>query len=107
MICRSITVPARQSAAMAKTRYVQSPSVAIVTILDTAEVLAAGGMDHRLDREQDKQAGDYRNDHSGKTALTGTAKLELAIPRDRQGGASTGCRLSSTDGAWLVSTTRS
>ena len=40
--------------------------------------------------EAEEEAGNHRNGYSGKTVLTDTGKLELAIPRDRQ-GASTRC----------------
>ena len=68
---------------MAENGYVPPPKVAIVNILDTAEVLAAGQMDHHLATEAEEQAGNHRNGYRSKTVLTGMGKLTLAIPRDR------------------------
>jgi putative transposase len=42
-------------------------------------------MDHHLGTEAEEAAGNHRNGYSGKTVLTDTGKLELAIPRDRHG----------------------
>ena len=40
-------------------------------------------MDHHLGRE--KQAGNSRNGYGRKTVATDTSKIEIAVPRDRQG----------------------
>lgn len=50
-----------------------------------AERMLNGEMDHHLGTETEQEAGNHRNGYSSKTVLTDTAKLELAIPRDRQG----------------------
>jgi len=42
-------------------------------------------LDHHLGQEHEQAAGNSRNGASAKTVLTDTGKLELAIPRDRQG----------------------
>src|SRR6266566_5545572 len=42
-------------------------------------------MDHHLGAPAEEEAGNHRNGHSSKTVLTDTGKLELSIPRDRQG----------------------
>src|ERR1700745_1406814 len=50
-----------------------------------AERILNGEMDHHLDGEAEEEAGNHRNGYSSKTVLTDTGKLELSIPRDRQG----------------------
>jgi putative transposase len=50
-----------------------------------AERMLNGEMDYHLGTETEQEAGNHRNGHSSKTVLTDTGKLELAIPRDRQG----------------------
>ena len=50
-----------------------------------AERMLNGEMDYHLRTETEQEAGNHRNGHSSKTVLTDTGKLELAIPRDRQG----------------------
>src|SRR5580704_17611504 len=50
-----------------------------------AERMLNGEMDHHLGGEAEGQAGNHRNGYSSKTVLTDSGRLELAIPRDRQG----------------------
>jgi putative transposase len=50
-----------------------------------AERMLNGEMDHHLGAPAEEEAGNHRNGHSSKTVLTDTGKLELSIPRDRQG----------------------
>ena len=50
-----------------------------------AERILNTEMDVHLDREAEQAAGNHRNGVSPKTVLTDGGKLELAIPRDRQG----------------------
>jgi putative transposase len=50
-----------------------------------AERMLNGEMDHHLGAQAEEDAGNHRNGHSSKTVLTDTGKLELSIPRDRQG----------------------
>ena len=50
-----------------------------------AERMLNGEMEHHLDGEAEEEAGNHRNGYSSKTVLTDTSKLELSIPRDRQG----------------------
>ena len=50
-----------------------------------AERMLNGEMDYHLGTATEQEAGNHRNGHSSKTVLTDTGKLELAIPRDRQG----------------------
>ena len=50
-----------------------------------AERMLNGEMDHHLGARAEEEAGNHRNGHSSKTVLTDTGKLELSIPRDRQG----------------------
>src|SRR3974390_2762728 len=54
-----------------------------------AERILDAELDHHLAGER-AQAGaeaprNHRNGHSRKTVLSGTGKLEIAVPRDRQG----------------------
>ena len=50
-----------------------------------AERILNAELDHHLGQEGEQAAGNVRNGASPKTVLTDTGKLELAIPRDRQG----------------------
>ena len=50
-----------------------------------AERILNAEMDVHLGQEAEQTAGNHRNGMSPKTVLTDTGKLELAIPRDRQG----------------------
>ena len=50
-----------------------------------AERMLNAEMDHHLGTEAEEEAGNHRNGYSGKSVLTDTGKLELAIPRDRHG----------------------
>src|SRR5882762_4082332 len=50
-----------------------------------AERMLNAEMDHHLGTEAEEEAGNHRNGYSGKSILTDTGKLELAIPRDRHG----------------------
>lgn len=50
-----------------------------------AERLLNTELDQHLSQESEEAAGNHRNGTSPKTVLTDTGKLELAIPRDRQG----------------------
>ncbi|MEJ7670103.1 MAG: IS256 family transposase [Casimicrobiaceae bacterium] len=50
-----------------------------------AERILNAELDHHLGQEGEQAAGNVRNGASPKTVLTDSAKLELAIPRDRQG----------------------
>ena len=42
-------------------------------------------LDNHLSGDDGKASGNRRNGHSTKTVLTGTSKVELSVPRDRQG----------------------
>jgi putative transposase len=50
-----------------------------------AERMLNGEMEHHLGTPAEEEAGNRRNGYSSKTVLTDTGKLELSIPRDRQG----------------------
>ena len=50
-----------------------------------AERILNAELDHHLDQEAEQATGNVRNGSSSKTVLTYTGRLELAIPRDRQG----------------------
>ena len=50
-----------------------------------AERILNAEMDVHLGQEVEQSAGNHRNGISPKTVLTDTGRLELAIPRDRQG----------------------
>ena len=50
-----------------------------------AERMLNGEMDHHLGAETEEAAGNHRNGYSSKTVLTDSGRVELAIPRDRQG----------------------
>jgi putative transposase len=49
-----------------------------------AERILNAEMDHHLAQASEQAAGNHRNGSSGKTVLTDTSTIELAIPRDRQ-----------------------
>jgi putative transposase len=49
-----------------------------------AERILNAEMDHHLEQPGEQAAGNHRNGSSGKTVLTDTSTIELAIPRDRQ-----------------------
>ena len=53
-----------------------------------AERILNAEMDQHLASERAEEAGgdrrNHRNGHSRKTVLTGTGKLDLQVPRDRQ-----------------------
>jgi putative transposase len=50
-----------------------------------AERILNAELDHHLGQEGEQAAGNHRNGCSSKTVLTDTGKLDLSIPRDRQG----------------------
>ena len=50
-----------------------------------AERMLNAELDHHLDSAGEEAAGNHRNGYGSKTVITDTGKLELAIPRDRQG----------------------
>jgi putative transposase len=50
-----------------------------------AERMLNGELEHHLKAESEQETGNHRNGYSSKTVLTDRGKLELAIPRDRQG----------------------
>jgi putative transposase len=50
-----------------------------------AERILNAEMDHHLGQEPEQASGNHRNGTSPKTVLTDTGKLDLSIPRDRQG----------------------
>jgi putative transposase len=50
-----------------------------------AERILNAELDHHLGQDTEQAVGNVRNGSSSKTVLTDTGKLELAIPRDRQG----------------------
>ena len=50
-----------------------------------AERMLSAEMEHHLGLEAEQEAGNHRNGYGSKTVLTDTARVELAIPRDRQG----------------------
>jgi putative transposase len=50
-----------------------------------AERILNAELDHHLSQPEEEASGNHRNGNSSKTVLTDTEKLELAIPRDRQG----------------------
>ena len=50
-----------------------------------AERILSAEMDHHLGQEPEQASGNHRNGTSPKTVLTDTGKLDLSIPRDRQG----------------------
>src|SRR3982075_1406388 len=50
-----------------------------------AERMLNAERDQHLGTEAEEEAGNHRNGYSGKSGLTDTGKLELAIPRDRHG----------------------
>jgi putative transposase len=50
-----------------------------------AERMLNAEMEHHLGSEGEREARNHRNGYGSKTVLTDTGKVELAIPRDRQG----------------------
>lgn len=50
-----------------------------------AERMLNAEMDHHLGDEAEQESGNHRNGFGAKTVLTESGKLDLAIPRDRQG----------------------
>jgi putative transposase len=50
-----------------------------------AERILNAEMDHHLDADEEQTIGNHRNGHSRKKVLTDDGKLDVAIPRDRQG----------------------
>jgi putative transposase len=50
-----------------------------------AERILNAELDHHLGQDAEQAVGNVRNGSSPKTVLTDSGKLELAIPRDRQG----------------------
>jgi putative transposase len=50
-----------------------------------AERMLNAEMEEHLDGAAEAEAGNHRNGYGRKTVITDTGKLELAIPRDRQG----------------------
>jgi len=50
-----------------------------------AERILDAEMDHHLDTESEQAKGNHRNGHSRKKVLTDDGKMDLSIPRDRQG----------------------
>ena len=50
-----------------------------------AERILNAELDHHLDDEGEQSSGNHRNGHSRKRVLTDDGRLELSIPRDRQG----------------------
>jgi putative transposase len=50
-----------------------------------AERMLNAEMDHHLSQPEEEDSGNHRNGNSSKTVLTETGKMDLAIPRDRQG----------------------
>ena len=50
-----------------------------------AERILSAELDHHLDHEEEQASGNHRNGHSRKRVLTDDGRLDLSIPRDRQG----------------------
>jgi putative transposase len=50
-----------------------------------AERMLNAELDHHLGSAAEEDAGNHRNGYGSKTVITDTGKLELTIPRDRQG----------------------
>ena len=50
-----------------------------------AERILNAEMDHHLDAEPEQAKGNHRNGHSRKNVITDDGKMDVAIPRDRQG----------------------
>ena len=50
-----------------------------------AERILNAELDHHLDDEDEQSIGNHRNGHSRKRVLTDNGRMELSIPRDRQG----------------------
>lgn len=50
-----------------------------------AERILNAEMDHHLEADEERTSGNHRNGHSRKQVLTDDGKMEVAVPRDRQG----------------------
>lgn len=50
-----------------------------------AERILNAEMDHHLDGDDEQSSGNHRNGHSRKQVITDDGKMEVAVPRDRQG----------------------
>ena len=50
-----------------------------------AERILNAEMDHHLDADEEQTSGNHRNGHSRKQVLTDDSKMDVAVPRDRQG----------------------
>lgn len=50
-----------------------------------AERILNAEMDHHLDADEEQTSGNHRNGHSRKQVITDDSKMEVAVPRDRQG----------------------
>ncbi len=50
-----------------------------------AERILNAELDQHLDDEDEQSSGNHRNGHSRKRVLTDDGRMELSIPRDRQG----------------------
>jgi len=50
-----------------------------------AERILNAEMDHHLDTDEEQTSGNHRNGHSRKQVITDDGKMEVAVPRDRQG----------------------
>ena len=50
-----------------------------------AERILNAELDHHLDDGDEQASGNHRNGHSRKRVLTDDGRMELSIPRDRQG----------------------
>jgi putative transposase len=50
-----------------------------------AERMLNAELDHHLSSAPEEESGNHRNGYGSKTVITDTGKLELSIPRDRQG----------------------
>jgi putative transposase len=50
-----------------------------------AERMLDSELDHHLGSAAEQESGNHRNGYGNKTVITDSGKLELSIPRDRQG----------------------
>ncbi len=50
-----------------------------------AERVLNAEIDHHLGKDEEREAGNHRNGYGSKSVLTDSGKLDLSIPRDRQG----------------------
>ena len=50
-----------------------------------AERILNAEMDHHLNGDDEQSSGNHRNGHSRKQVITDDGKMEVAVPRDRQG----------------------